>query len=171
MFKEDYGPRVHHPAELVVIGNGEYLQAETVADHLSVMWSSSDDLQTSMQKAVAILGQPVNDEQAAFLQLSEDNEEDPGAWGQGTLGETLEFIEEAKPNIAYLRVTFDQCELLWSPRLNRIATATGEYSELGIRLSAKLGRHLVDELLTETASAELKAHRIDVESKLEQLLA
>lgn len=165
MQHENYGTNAL-PGELVVIGEGEYLQAETAGDFLSVTWSSPDDAAAAVRKAVDMLGDPTTDDVSVFVQL--DSEQGEGASSGGSVHGVLEYLE-TKPALAFVRLTFPDLEFVWGTPQQRIQTSTAAYAEIGVRLHTSAERHQIDALISQTGTDQLKAHYPDVENQIKLL--
>ena len=169
MFLDDYGRNT--PGELIAVGDGEYLQVETVNSRLAAMWSSTCPVSVAVSEAVRVFGEPDRGNDAASLQLRVGPDGDGGESGTGRVDEVLEYLTKEFPDVAFLRVRFEHCELLWSASHRRIANSDAAFVEIGVRLDDKADRGVIDDLISTTASPVLRERRRAVEAEIKQLVA
>lgn len=159
MYREEFGDS-KMPGEIVVVGDGEYVQVETVEDRLFVSWSTVELPSVFMRGAAERLHAKFDDSaEAGFLQLAK-----PGAAGdeaEGSPHDILEFLEVEHPAVGYLRLTLaDGTRIAWNEVAPRLTTSTYAYAEVSVDCTRSHDRGSLLALIAGTGTPELEK-RVD----------
>lgn len=169
MYREEYTD-AQGPGELLVVGEGEYLQAETVSERLVVAWSSAKTAAAFFRQAIEVLGSPAEGDAAAFVQL--DVMAGDGAEGSGLAPEVMEYVELKEPPIATMRMDFSGgLRATWTAPAARLKGYSTEFAEVSLSLPSESSRQSVFDLVGGTASAGLLDHQGEAFREIRQLAA
>jgi hypothetical protein len=174
IYREEYTDQ-RGPGEILVVDNGEYLQAETVDGRLVVSWSSRLKADEFFRDAMRALGKPSVSEDAAYVQLQAADAGEV-ADGAGRADDVVDYLAKERPQVAFARMDFrggnlGDARVTWSAPAARVAGHDGEYVELSVALSEMVDRDRIFRLIGLTASSGLLANRTKVLAEIKQFAA
>jgi len=167
-YYEDYGDRAN-PGEIVVVGDGEYIQVESSGEgDLTASWTSELSFARLLKKI---------SEDAAFVPVKSDDStlqivDDYGdiELAEGTVRDIALLVREEDPNVTYARLNYEGATLIWSCSERRVTWSVEEYFEIALAMpeaNFKLLRHLI----RHTGSDAVRANSSQLLSRLKQVAA
>jgi ribosomal protein L30/L7E len=169
MYRENFTDELG-PGEILVVGDGEYIQAETVGERVTVSWSSERATLRYFEDVEAIFGSPLRDESAAIVRLSQTEAE--GEEGTSFPKDVLEYVSAKRPPVAYMRLDYTTgVRASWSAPAARISGSDTQFCEVSVQYPAGTDIDRLSALVARSASPNLLEQRRQALSRLRQLAA
>lgn len=157
-----------YDAEIIAVGDGEYLEVSTSGGWLAATWSSA----LTVHEFLEVIGKKDNltaptDGRDSFISFHDPEEGQVQA--DGAASDVVQCITEEKPDVRYVRLDYEGVSLIWMSPRKRIAWSDVEVAEVGIATPVESETDQLQELLLQSATPTVKDNQQTLFSRMKQL--
>lgn len=163
-YYENYGNEAN-PGEIIVVGDGEYLEADSSDKGISISWTSETALKDLLDIARrdGLLDGSTSDD--SYLQICDDG---ISKAAEGPAEEVIDFITAKEPTVTYVSLKYDSLVLVWSAPAARVRWSKVSYPEIAVVVAAT-DIAKAEGLIRETGSETVRTKYPELISKVSQL--